>query len=180
MKIGINAGSGQRPFTSTPEVAWYNWDCQTVELDGKTYEPDQLCDLKEVWPTCDESADYIVLHHVIEHEGCGEAQHYQREAYRVLKPRGSLLVFVPDMRALAQAWLVGKMGTQLYMTNVYGAFHGDDHDRHRWGFDRASLASWFGPVSVSTWSEVKDFNWRVIEGASLAKDWWILGMEAVK
>jgi predicted SAM-dependent methyltransferase len=177
MKLALNCGSGQRPFISTPEVEWWNWDIQEVDLDGKHYTPNLLCDLKDKWQAEDGSVDYVVLHHVVEHEGCGEALHYQREAHRVLKPGGSLLIFVPDMRALAQRWLLGKLSTQIYLTNVYGAYMGDEHDRHRWGYTSESLAEEMGKCE---WAEVKAFDWRAIPGADLAKDFWILGWEAVK
>lgn len=170
MKTGINAGSGQRPFRSTPEVQWVNLDCQ------ERYRPDIVCDLKEPWQIGDETVDYVVFHHVLEHEGCGEATHYLRESRRVLKSGGSLLVFVPDMRALAQRWLMGKLETQVYMTNVYGAYHGDEHDRHRWGMDIHSLGAHLRDMFPQVWS----FDWRIIPGADIARDWWILAMEAVK
>lgn len=170
MKTGINAGSGQRPFRSTSEVQWLNLDCQ------ERYTPDIVCDLKEPWQIGDETVDYVVLHHVLEHEGCGEAAHYLRESRRVLKSSGSLLVFVPDMRALAQRWLMGKLETQVYMTNVYGAYHGDEHDRHRWGMDIYSLGAHLRDI----FPQVRSFDWRTIPGADFACDWWILAMEAVK
>ncbi len=125
----------------------------------------------------DGSADLIVLHHVLEHFGCGEAQNLLHECQRILVQGGSLLVFVPDMRQLARGWLKRVVDDQVYLTNIYGAFMGDDADRHRWGFT---------PESLSTELELYfrkalPFDWRRIEGADIAgPDWWILGMEAMK
>lgn len=168
--IGLNVGSGQRPFTHTPEVKWYNIDSQ------EKWHPDMCCTGTEI-NLPPESADYVVLHHVLEHFGCGEGFAMLLEAHRLLKPGGSLLVFVPDLRALAQRWLVGGLTTQIYVTNLYGAYMGDEADRHKWGFDWKSLEEF---VSQMAWSQVKGFNWRHIPGADLAKDFWILGVEAVK
>ena len=48
----------------------------------------------------------------------------------------------------------------------------------RWGFSAASLLH---EVSeAAPWRQVKLFDWREIEGADIARDWWILGVEAVK
>lgn len=171
MKTGFNIGSGQRPFTDTPEVAWINVDCQS------RWNPDIVCDGSSIPEADDECADYVVLHHVLEHYGCGEGLDLIKEAHRVLKPGGSLLVFVPNIRALAARWLAGELTTQIYTTNLYGAYMGDEADRHKWGFDWQSLNEF---LSTLPWSQVKGFNWRRIPGAEISKDFWILGAECVK
>jgi len=173
VKIALNVGSGQRPFTTIPgEVQWINIDSvQRPEMPT----PDLVCDGAHL-PFQDNSVDYFVLHHVLEHFGCGEGESLIKEAHRVLKPGGSLLVFVPDLEALAIRWLDGGLSTQIYVTNLYGAYMGDEADRHRWGFDEQSLREF---LSMMRW-EVKPFNWRHIPGADIAKDFWILGAECVK
>lgn len=163
----LNLGSGQRPF----QPPWLNVDAQ------ETFHPDMVLDLKQPWPWNDASAEMIVFHHCWEHEGCGEAMHFQQEAYRVLRPGGSLLVFVPDMRALAQRWLMGLITTQVFMTNVYGAYMGSEHDRHKWSYDQESLRQ---ELKLCNWSHVKPFDWRDIPGMDAARDWWILAIEAIK
>ena len=170
MKIGYNIGSGQRPFTSTFEVGWLNVDSQAK------WNPDIVADGARL-PVVDGVADYVVLHHVLEHFGCGEAKGLISEAYRVLKPGGSLLVFVPDLAQLARRWLEGGLSTQVYVTNLYGAYMGDEADRHKWGFDTNSLMTFLQTVG---WSRLDLFDWRHIPGADIAKDFWIIGAEAVK
>lgn len=167
---GLNLGSGQRPFTPTSEIEWSNVDSQ------EKWDPDVCCDASRL-PFPDESADYVVLHHVLEHFGCGESFMLISEARRVLKPGGSLLVFVPNIRALAQRWLAGGLTTQVYVTNLYGAYMGNDADRHKWGFDETSLHEELGHMQ---WSELKPFDWRHISGADIAKDFWIIGAECVR
>lgn len=100
-----------------------------------------------------------------------------RECHRILSPEGSLIVCVPDMRALAQGWLQGRITTQIYLTNVYGAFMDSDFDRHKFGYDYESLAA---ELKVCGFSRVKPFDWREIPGASIARDWWILAADAIR
>jgi len=172
VKRGYNVGSGQRPFKSSfGHVQWVNVDSVAK------WNPDIVCDGSSL-PCGDADADYFVLHHVLEHFGCGEGDSLIREAYRVLKPGGSLLVFVPDLRALALRWMNGELSTQIYMTNLYGAYVGHEEDRHKWGFDSTSLAH--SLAGSAEWKSIMGFNWRPIEGADIARDWWIIGMEAVK
>jgi predicted SAM-dependent methyltransferase len=176
LKRGINCGSGQRPFTSTPEVEWCNVDSQA------RWNPDLVCDAARL-PFPDGSADYFVLHHVLEHFGCGEGMFLLTEAYRVLKPGGSLLVFVPDLKALAQRWLAGginedpSVNTQIYVTCLMGAFMGAEEDRHKWNFDAGSLHEF---LSSNPWTFVRQYDWRGVPGMNAARDWWILAQEAVK
>jgi predicted SAM-dependent methyltransferase len=124
----------------------------------------------------DDSAGYIVLHHVLEHFGCGEADSMLAECRRILQPGGSLLVFVPNMWELAAMWMEGRLTAQVYMTNIYGAYMGDEADRHKWGFSPASLRE----LLTQAGFKARAFDWRHIEGADLARDRWILGMEAIK
>ena len=171
MKEGINCGSGQRPFHSTPEVHWLNVD--SVEK----WKPGLLCDGAHL-PHCDNSIDYFVLIQVLEHFGCGEGEGLIKEAYRVLKPGGSLIVSVPDLRALCTEWLHGtKLDTQLFVTCLYGAYMGSEEDRHKWAFTPESL---FAFLKAGPWSSVKLGRCPDVPGSSIPHDWWILEAECIK
>jgi len=167
-QLRINLGSGQRPFGP----GWTNVDT------NPRWKPDVVADGGSMPMFVDGSAEIIVSHHVLEHFGCGEGDGMLKECHRILAPGGSLIVTVPDMRALAQAWLKGKLDDQIYFTCVYGAFMNDEADRHKWGYDGLSLAK--AIEGSAGWSKVKSFDWREIEGASIARDWWILGVEAIR
>lgn len=172
--IGLNVGSGERRFASGPFAQWINVDKESRPGE----EPDLVADGANLTTVPNSSVDYYVLHHCLEHEGCGEGDGLIREAHRVLRPGGSLLVFVPDLRALALKWLNGGLSTQIYVTNLYGAYRGDESSRHKWGFDADSLReTLLAPVQ---WKAVTPFDWRTIPGASFARDFWILGAECVK
>jgi predicted SAM-dependent methyltransferase len=176
--ICINAGSGQRPF----KPPFINVDAQA------RFNPDVLFDLRGPWPWGDETARCIVFHHCWEHDGTEDRRHFLNESFRILKRGGRLIICVPDMRALAQAWLMGKMSTELFMTNTYGAYMGSDHDRHKFGFDTQSLVDELEKGIPFTgvnqgWEYVRPMYGdapRKIEGADIAIDWWILIVEATK
>jgi ubiquinone/menaquinone biosynthesis C-methylase UbiE len=169
--IGLNCGSGQRPFDR--EQGWCNIDI------NPRWNPDVLGHWNNLTPFEDNSVDLVVSHHSLEHVGCGEGSGFVTEAYRVLKTGGSLLVFVPEMRKLANMWLRGELTEQLYMTNVYGAYMGDEADRHKWGYSQQGLGEYLS--RTASFREVRPFDWRPIAGADIARDdRWILGMEAVK
>lgn len=167
--LRLNVGSGQRPF-KPPFV--------NVDVNPK-WRPDVVADGASMPMFESGSADVIVLHHVLEHFGCGEGAMMVRECHRILCSGGSLLVFVPDMRALTHGWNLGRINTQIYMTNVYGAYMDSEADRHKWGYDSASMRIFL--AASAPWSELRAFDWsRPYPGADIARDWWILSIEAVK
>ncbi len=168
----LNIGSGQRRFEGH---GWINIDC--VSRPGQV--PDLICDVgKEPLPYPDNSVEIVVLHQVYEHFGLGEGHALIRECRRVLETGGRLIVTVPDMDALAKRWREGEISYYIYMVNVYGAFQGEPGDRHKWGYDTANLISDLERATL--WTRVILFDWRLIPGADIARDWWILGMECIK
>jgi len=172
--LRINVGSGQRPFADFINLdIQEKWRQPALDKGGEFL----LGDMGQM-PFPDGSASLVVSNHTLEHCGCNEAAPFVKEAHRVLRPGGSLLIFVPDMLALAKRYIEGSMSTQLYMTSVYGAFMGDPHDRHAWGYDRGSLHDFLR--SSAPWKKVVWFDWRDIPGMDAGKDWWILDAEAVK
>ena len=70
-RLGLNLGSGQRRFESVEgAMTWVNVDATDRPPDQR---PDLVQDIRARLPFPDECADYVVLHHVLEHFGCGEA-----------------------------------------------------------------------------------------------------------
>lgn len=169
----LNIGSGQRRFDTA--YGWVNVDC--VSRPGQV--PDLLCDVgRDPLPYADNSMDFVVLSQVYEHFGLGEGHGVVREAHRVLKPGGSLILTVPDAKALAQRWMLGQIDDYIYNVNMYGAYQGEPGDRHKWSYTFNALAK--DLASIATWKVVQNFNSAHISGADIAADWWILGVAAVK
>ena len=154
-----------------------------------------ICDMGKM-PFPDGSASLVVSHQSHEHcDGYREGPAFLREAYRVLRTGGSLLVFVPDIEALAHRWLQyrdrvnregswgseakeGEINDYIYTTAMWGAFMGDEADRHRHGYTFDTLKR--SLESVAPWQLVERFDWREIWGMDAAKDWWVLAVNACK
>lgn len=168
----INLGSGQRPFHSIPDVIeWTNVD------SNPRWNPDLCCDAAHL-PVDDSSQGLIVAHHIMEHVGLGEFDPVLRECHRVLIPGGSLIITTPDLRALTHAWIEHRIDDYIFCVNLYGAFMNDPADRHLWSYTKETLAR----AVISAWpsGSARPFDWRTIPGASIAQDWWIQGIEAIK
>lgn len=178
MLTGLNVGSGQRRFESTPEVEWVNVDCVSRPPDQV---PDLICDVgREPLPYPDNSVAYVVLHQVYEHFGLGEGHGLIQEAYRVLQPDGSMIITVPNAERLAQRRALGQITNFIYNVNIMGAFQGLESDRHKWCFwNLDALIEDIDSIGLK-WSRLKRFDQRPIPGADIAHDWWILELECVK
>lgn len=176
MPLKLNLGSGQRPFKSP----WVNVDCQEKwQLDG--IMPGGFfvkADIRSMPMFSDNSAEIIVLWHVIEHFGCGEADSIIKECYRILQPGGRLIVATPDLEMLAVAWLDSKITEQIYVTNLYGAYMGDEADRHKWGFSQGRLLDYIGQFGA--WSSIGKWEGPAPEGTDISRDFWMATVEAIR
>jgi ubiquinone/menaquinone biosynthesis C-methylase UbiE len=141
------------------------------------WKPDVVADWRALPMFEDGSAEYVVAHQTIEHVGCDEARPFFKEAWRLLQPGGSLVITVPNLRTLAQRWLTHQIDDYTYFVNLYGAYMGEEGDRHKWGFTEASLAK---DLRECGFGKVVRFDWREIAGADIARDWWVLAVEGVK
>lgn len=168
MSLKINLGSGQRPF----DKSWVNVDVQD------RWAPDVVADCRDLKIFEDNTCEMVVLHQVYEHFGLGELDGCVRECYRILEPGGSLIITTPDLSELSKAWIKGKISDYIYCVNLYGAYMSDEADRHKWLYTGKTLAE--SLMKAASWTTIKSFDWREIAGASIARDWYILGIETTK
>jgi len=175
MMRGLNLGSGQRRFQSTPEIEWINVDI----VSRPPNVPDVVCDACDLsWHFTDNIFDFVVAWHLLEHFGCGEADPIVKEAFRVLKPGGSFIAAVPNLEALATRWLAGTLEDFLYTVNLYGAYQGLESDRHRWGWSQDAFLEYVR--RLAPWKSVEMWFNKSLVGTDLTVDWWMVALEARK
>ena len=164
----LNLCSGQRPFGA----GWTNLDSQVK------WQPDIVADASKLDMIGDQMCEMVVIHHGLEHFKMTDVPKLLQECYRVLAPSGSLLIFIPDLKALAAKWLANEIDDYIFFVNCMGAYMGDEADLHRWHYTFASLSKALNENGI--WRSIRKFDWRAIEGADIAKDYWILGVEGIK
>lgn len=202
MSLRLNLGSGQRPF----EKPWINVDLQAKWLGGT--DPNVKwpegglyvqSDIRSMPMFADGSAEMIVLYHVAEHFGMGDADGVIKECHRILEPGGKLIVVCPDMEAFAinylrsRGWSVSREDQEsvypglqnwppinewIYVVNTYGAYMESEADRHKNGWSQKGLLEYIG--RLAPWSKIGQWDRVRPEGTDVNWDWWFATCEAVK
>lgn len=134
MSIAINVGCGPN-YLKSDKVEWINTDIVT----DHNFQPDQLWDFLKPTPLPENSVDFILAWHVLEHAGLHERDGMLKDWYRILKPGGKLAVAVPDILDLLERYKKGEFDWYILMVNVYGPWNGAIGDLHKWGYSRGEL-----------------------------------------
>lgn len=109
--------------------------------------PDVICDLHDLAPFADASADEILSVHVVEHFWRWEIGHVLREWVRVLKPGGRMIVECPNILSACRTFLedpVENAHEDQRGQRTMWVFYGDPQWQdplmiHRWGYTPESL-----------------------------------------
>jgi SAM-dependent methyltransferase len=110
-------------------------------------KPDVICDLHDLAPFADASADEILTVHVVEHFWRWEIRDVMREWMRVLKPGGRMIVECPNIESACRTFLENPEQNaredQAGQRTMW-VFYGDPQWKdplmiHRWGYTPASL-----------------------------------------
>lgn len=169
----INLASGQRPFPKP----WVN-----IDAVDQGYDIDIVSDIRSL-PKEIDSCEVMVAHHVAEHIDMSHVPGLFKHWHDRLVQGGRLLVAVPDMRAITDAWIAGRIDNFIFNVNVYGAYQGRETDLHRWSYTEQSLNSVAN--EQCSWhsrriTDLRQLDSSVYAGADLAMDWWVLMMEFQK
>ena len=111
-------------------------------------QPDVICDLHELTPFEDETADEILAVHVVEHFWRWEVVDVLKEWIRVLKTGGPMILECPNLQSACQQFLRDPeafAGPGPEGQRTMWVFYGDPRWRdplmvHRWGYTPRSLA----------------------------------------
>jgi SAM-dependent methyltransferase len=121
--IKLHLGCGDRHLDGYINIDW-----------RKTVATDLVCDIRKL-PYNSNSSEIIEVYHVIEHLPKRDLMNAFKEWYRILYPRGKLIVECPDFDRSVTEYLEGNE-ERLY--SIYGRqrFQGDTH---YWGYNAKRL-----------------------------------------
>lgn len=146
MKKGLNIGCGPVHLDNDFGINWENSDMADTESSADWKIEKKRDFTKPMDDIADESIDYIVAWHIIEHVGLHENASIIREWRRVLKTDGRIFVACPDLTKIALQ-IVNRQGAwrewYICMVNVFGPYNGYVGDYHKWGYDELELNKLF-------------------------------------
>lgn len=174
-KRGCNLGCGNQHFESNENIEWINMDLN--DRDGKI---EVAGDVSQPLPFENETFDIMVASHILEHLEMSIAEQVIKEWMRCLKKDGKLIITVPNGKALARAYINGKIDNYIFAVNMTGPYHNSVADHHRWVYDRETMID-----------RTKEFDYEIFcdneigiqepdllpeeTKGKVALDYWILG-----
>jgi predicted SAM-dependent methyltransferase len=184
----LNLGCGGRPL-----CGYINVDRDNIQQLKIRYPTQKFSENIEIFdwdifnlPLNDDCADEVLMDSVLEHVSFIDEPRILREAHRVLKPGGKLIVTVPDFEATCRAWLAAEddwqeffddsehaintchwFGTHSYsyenrwgylMATFYGSQNGDGQF-HRNGYSKGKLKKMLTYLGFQR-TVISEFRWK--------------------
>jgi predicted SAM-dependent methyltransferase len=138
MKINFGCGSQLLPGYINIDAIAHNGKAPDI-IHAVAFNPDGS--IINPTPLADECADELQALHVIEHVFAWEAPHLLVEWRRLLKPRGKLILELPNFRLACQNFLAG-LPDQMGMWPIYGDWnHKDPYMMHKHGYTPESMVA---------------------------------------
>jgi SAM-dependent methyltransferase len=163
MPKALNIGCGPVILKSDSFAEWENSDFAPVEdaqgnkMPAAGWAIDKRRDFtKPLDDIVDNSIDYILAWHIIEHVGLHEKDAIIKEWHRVLKPGGRLFIACPDILQIAKNIVANEHNPNspwhdpfIRAVNIYGPYNGFVGDYHKWGYDAGELSRVLGVLGFS-------------------------------
>lgn len=130
-KKALQVGSGWAHFQGEGGMEFVNSDQKPG--DGI----DRVFDITGRWDAQDGEFDLVVAFHILEHIPIEKVVDVLKEAKRVLRGAGLLIIEVPDFKGLCEEYLKGNVG-------IIECVYGHDRysgDQHRWGYTGPDLVA---------------------------------------
>jgi predicted SAM-dependent methyltransferase len=142
MKKGLNIGAGPLRLESNTFCEWENSDGADTE-SAKSWRLEKIRDFtKPFEDIVDNSIDYIVFWHCVEHLGLHEKDGVLTEFLRMLKSGGKLFIACPDLTKIARH-IIDRDGPWadwfICAVNVMGPYNGYVGDYHKWIYNFEEL-----------------------------------------
>ena len=156
MKLNIGA--------RTRAEGWHTFDI----VPGP--EVDFVGDCRELSQITANSVDTSYASHVLEHvRYATELAPTLKRWFLVLKPGGTLMISVPDLRALCQLFLHPKaqIGDRFHIMRMMFGGQMDPHDLHYVGFDFEILGQYLFDAGFREIRKVEDF--KLFQDSSILK-----------
>jgi predicted SAM-dependent methyltransferase len=99
---------------------WRNFGEEWTHIDGGDYPHVKSHDITSLLDYEDDSVDLIYVSHVFEYFDREEGLDVLKEWYRVLKPKGTLRIAVPDFEMMAKLYSQGKFPLKNFLGPLYG------------------------------------------------------------
>ena len=151
-KTVLNVGCGYPPRQKLhPHFHGPEWREIRLDLDPAV-GPDIVCSITDMSPISSSTIDAVWSSHNLEHLQRHEVPQALAEFIRVLKPRGLLLLTLPDLQQVAQLVVEDRLEDQAYHSSsgpitpldmIFGhtasLAHGNPFMAHRTGFTARTL-----------------------------------------
>lgn len=153
MKKVLHVGCGPATIGRMPAGFQQGWTEIRFDIDPAV-NPDIVGTMTDMDAVADESVDALFSAHNIEHVHTHQVDGVLREFRRVLAPGGFAVINCPDIQAVAQHVVEGRLTDMLYMSEagpisaldiLYGhgaaIADGQEYMAHRTGFSAQTLLS---------------------------------------
>lgn len=164
-KIFLNVGCGDKNNIRLPECfQGHGWHQVRLDIDP-SLEPDIVADITDLSRVKASSVEAIYSSHNLEHLNLHQVDTALKQILNTLKPGGFFLVTLPDIQAVAEWVVEGKLMEVMYQSPMgpirpidvlfghQGAIEsGNKFMAHKCGFDKNSLAE---ALTVAGFQEVR-------------------------